>query len=239
MPTALPSIGLVFAGFAVLAGVLWLDGRAKVRLLPARAGDTTTTIGAGYAAMFWLTGASMGFAIYGPPILQTLRSCSPLQAGYIIGVESIAWTLCALAVAHVSGKWDARWIRAGALMLVASLLILPLTIADGWLGWVLLGGALMGAAFGFSWSFMSRRVLGALSEEDRAVGSSGIAAVRQIGAAAGAAISGAAANLVGFSHGLTEETARAASSWVFISVIPMALIGTWAAYRLTAGTQRK
>ncbi len=233
VPTALLSFGLVFAGLAVLAGVLWLDGRVKVRLLPHRAGDVATTVGAGYAAMFWLTAASMGFAIYAPPILQILRGFSPLRAGYVIGVESIAWTLSALVVAHVTGKWDARWIRWGALMLIASLLILPLTLADGGLGWILLGGALMGAAFGFSWSFISRRVLGALSDEDRAIGSAAITTLRQTGSAAGAAIAGAAANLAGFSHGMTAESARATSVWVFVSVIPLALIGTWAAYRLT------
>ena len=58
-------------------------------------------------------------------------------------------------------------------------------MADGPLAWVLVGGALMGAAFGFSWAFMSRRLLAALSDEDRAIGSSAITAVRQTGAAAG------------------------------------------------------
>ena len=38
--------------------------------------------------MFALTAASMGFAIYGPPILQQLRGFSPLWAGYAIGAES-------------------------------------------------------------------------------------------------------------------------------------------------------
>ena len=47
--------------------------------------------------------------------------------------------------------------------------------------------------------------------------------MRQTGAAAGAAISGVAANLVGFSDGLTDASARAASVWVFVSVIPLAL----------------
>jgi predicted MFS family arabinose efflux permease len=180
----------------------------------------------------------MGFAIYAPPILQELRGYSPLWAGYVIGVESIAWTVTALAVAHVAGSWDARWTRIGALMLVTSLFILASTMADGHLAWVLVGGALMGAAFGFSWSFMGRRIMAALSDEDRAIGSSAITAVRQTGAAAGAAISGVAANVVGFSQGLTDASARAASVWVFASVIPLALVGTWAAFRLTGTAAR-
>jgi MFS family permease len=232
------SLGLVAAGVAILGLVLWIDHRARVRLLPHRAGDLTTIVGSGYAAMFWLTAASMGFAIYAPPILQLLRGMSPLWAGYVIGVESLAWTLAALAVAHVSGKWDGRWVRLGALMLVASVILLTWAMKDQPLAWILLGGALMGAAFGFSWSFMGRRVLAALSDDDRAIGSSAITAVRQSGAAAGAAISGAAANLAGFSSGLTVESAQAASVWVFASVIPMALIGTWAAFRLTGSAAR-
>jgi len=232
------SIGMVAAGLGVLALVFWIDHRAKVRLLPHRAGDLTTIIGSGYFAMFALTAASMGFAIYGPAILQQLRGFTPLWAGYAIGAESLAWTVAGMAVAHVTGVWDARWTRFGALLLIASLLILSATMADGPIVVVLIGGALMGAAFGFSWAFMSRRLLAALSDEDRAIGSSAISAVRQTGAAAGAAISGVAANLAGFSEGLTVASARSASLWVFASVIPLALLGTWATFRLTGSAEK-
>jgi MFS family permease len=234
----LASIGLVAAGLAVLAFVVWIDPKLRIRLLPHRAGDLSTVCGAGYFAMFALTAATMGFAIYGPPILQQLRGFTPLWAGYAIGAESLAWTLAAIAVTNATGVWDARWIRFGTFCLLASLVILTLTMADGPLVWMLGGGALMGAAFGFSWAFMSRRLLAALSDEDRAIGSSAITAVRQTGAAAGSAISGVAANLAGFSHGLTDASARAASVWVFASVIPLALAGTWAAFRLTGAAER-
>ncbi|WP_411288307.1 MFS transporter [Phenylobacterium sp.] len=232
------SIGLVAAGFAILWLAVRIDGRARVRLLPYRAGDLTTVCGAGYFAMFTLTAASMGFAIYGPAILQQLRGFSPLWAGYAIGAESLAWTVAGIAVASVTGPWDARWIRIGAVMLVASLVILTLTMGDGPFAWVLAGGALMGAAFGFSWAFISRRLLAALSEEDRAIGSSAITTVRQAGAAAGAAISGVAANLAGFSAGLTPESARASAVWVFAAVIPLAVAGAWAAWRLTGSATK-
>src|SRR4051812_37629088 len=54
------AIGLVAVGVAILALVMWLDGRLAVRLLPHRAGDLTTVCGSGYFAMFTLTAASMG-----------------------------------------------------------------------------------------------------------------------------------------------------------------------------------
>jgi MFS family permease len=232
------AVALVVAGLVILGGLAVLDGRMPVRLLPHRAADLTTVCGAGYFAMFTLTAASMGFAIYGPPILQQLRGFTPLWAGYAIGAESLSWTVAAMAVAGAGALWDARWIRLGALLLVASLIILTFAMADGPLAVMLLGGALMGAAFGFSWAFMSRRLLAALSDEDRAIGSSGITAVRQSGAAAGAAIAGVAANFAGFSAGLTDASARAASVWVFASVIPLALVGAWGAFRLTGAVER-
>jgi predicted MFS family arabinose efflux permease len=232
------SIGLVGAGLAILALVIWIDARARVRLLPHRAGDLRTVCGAGYFAMFCMTAATMGFAIYAPPILQQLRGFSPLWAGYTIGSESAAWTLAAMLVAGATGLWDTRWIRVGAACLIASLAILALTMADGAFAWVLAGGSLMGAAFGFSYAFMSRRLLAALSDEDRAIGSSAITAVRQTGAAAGSAISGVAANLGGFSAGLTDASARSASLWVFVSVIPLAVVGAWAAFRLTGSAEK-
>jgi len=232
------AIGLVAAGIAVLGLVVWIDRFARVRLLPHRAGDLRTVCGSGYFAMFALTAATMGFAIYAPPILQQLRHFTPLGAGYAIGSESAAWTLAAMLVAGATGAWDARWIRLGVLCLLASLVMLAWSQADGPLLWVLAGGALMGAAFGLSWSFMSRRLLMALSEEDKAIGSSAITAVRQTGAAAGSAVAGVAANLSGFSAGLTDASARATSLWIYVAVIPLALVGAWAAFRLTGSAER-
>jgi hypothetical protein len=73
-------------------------------------------------------------------------------------------------------------------MLLASLFILAWATADQPLGWVLVGGALMGAAFGFS-------------------------------------------------GGLTDASARGAAFWVFAAVLPLALIGTWATFRMTGSAR--
>ena len=227
------SLALIGGGFVVLLFVLQIDARARIRLLPREATQLGTVVGSGYASMFLLTAASMGLAIYGPPILQTLRGYSPLWAGYVIGVESLAWTAAAFLVTGPLEKFDALWVRAGALCLLASLVVLPWALAEQPLAWVLLGATLLGVAFGFSWSFISQRIMAALSAHDRAIGTSGIMAVRQTGAAAGAALSGAAANLVGFSAGLDAASAKAASVTVFVIAIPFAVAGAWAAFRLT------
>ena len=58
-----------------------------------------------------------------------------------------------------------------------------------------------------------------------------------VSAAVGAAISGVAANLVGFSAGLTDASARGASIWVFVAVAPLALVGAWATFRMTGSAR--
>jgi len=79
---------------------------------------------------------------------------------------------------------------------------------------------------------MSQRILASLSAEDRAIGAAGITTVRLTGSAAGAAVAAAAANLTGVSHGLTESVARSAGLWVYAAVLPVAIGGLAAAWRL-------
>ena len=193
-PNPAVALALVAAGLGILGLVLRIDGRARVRLLPRRAGDLRTVCGTAYAAIFALMATSMGLNVYGPAILQTLHGLSPLWAGYVVGGMALAWIV-------------------GAALL-------------------------MGAGFGFSSSLLNRRLIGTLADDDKAIGSSALIAVRQTGGAVGAAIAGATANLVGFGAGLTVETARAAALWVFVTALPLALFGAWAAWRLTVAAKR-
>lgn len=232
------TIGLVAAGLAVLVLVLWLDGRTGVRLLPHRAGDMRTICGSGYAAIFALTASSMGLTVYGPAILQTLRGLSPLAAGYVVGVQALSWTLAAFVVAGVRDGDEQRWIRRGATGILVGVALLALLLQSAPLGFVIASAATVGAGFGFSSSLMNRRILGALTDEDRAIGASAFIAVRQSGGAVGAAIAGATANLVGFGAGLSVASAEATAVWVFVTALPMAFAGFLAAWRLSGSAVR-
>lgn len=227
--------GLVAIGLALLAVVLRLDHRARVRLLPHRAGDFRTVCGAGYAAMFATTAASMGLTVYGPAILQELRGLTPLFAGYAVGVEALAWTLAAFAISGVKPRQEGFFIRLGGISILVGTVLLALFMPGARLAPVLVAAAIMGAGFGLSSSLMSRRVLAALSKEDMAIGSSALIATRQTGGAFGAAIAGVAANAAGFSSGLTVESAGATAVWVFLTGIPLAMAGAVAAWRLGGG----
>ncbi len=233
-PTPSATVGLVLLGLAVMAGMLRLDARAPVRLLPHGAGDPRTAIGAGYGAMFALMAASMGLTVYGPALLQILHGLSPLWAGYVIAAQAMSWTLAAFAVAGVDGGApERRCIRTGGILICAGVLALMLTLPGAPLWAVVLAAAVMGVGFGMSSSLMNRRILGMLQGDDRATGASAFIAVRQSGGAVGAAIAGAAANAVGFGMAPGVASAQAASTWVFATGIPFAALGAWAAWRLT------
>lgn len=227
------AILLVICGLALIAGVLRVDATAQVRLLPHGASDLTTVCGAGYAAMFALTAASIGLSAYGPAILQELRGLSPLAAGYAVAAMALAWTISAFAVSGTGKATERRWIRTGGTCVLVGAILQALVMREAHLALVLPSAAVMGVGFGLSSSLMNRRVLSVLSDADRAIGSSALIASRQAGGAVGAAIAGVAANFAGFDSGLTAATASATALWVFASAIPLAAVGAWATWRLT------
>ena len=211
---------------------MWYDERAAVRLLPPGAGDLRTAAGAGYAAQFLMTAASMGYSVYGPAVLQTLAGLSALTAGYVVALEAIGWTVAALLVTNLVGAWPGRMIRSGAALVLAGIGLSALAFPTGSVAAAAIAGIVLGAGLGLAWSFMSQRILGSLTDQDRATGAAGITTVRLTGSATGAAVAAAAANLTGVAHGLTIATAQAAGLWVFVASLPVAAAGLLAAWRL-------
>ncbi len=224
--------GLTALGVMVFLLALRLDGRSEVRLLPRGSGDLSTAHGAGFATMFLLNAATMGLPVYGPAILQTLQGLSALLAGYVVGAEALLWTAAALPVSGLTGRWPGRLIRFGSAMILAGLALCALVFNGTQLIWVVFASGLIGAGFGFSWAFISQRILGDLDGDERAIGGAGIATVRMTGAAAGSAMAAAVANLSGFAHGFSAQAASTAGVWVFAAALPLAALACATAWRL-------
>ncbi len=229
------SAALTVVGVLILMVMVWVDERAIVRLLPAGVGKIGSVAGSGFAAMFLITAASMGYSVYGPAILQTLAKQSALMAGYTVASESVAWTVTALLVTHLTGPWPGRFIRIGGFLVVAAVILGAFAFPSGSVVGAVATGLALGAGFGVSYSFMSQRILSTLSGDERGTGAAAMTTVRLTGSAAGAAMAAAVANLVGVSAGITPQTASAAGLWVFASVIPIALLGFMATWRLGSG----
>jgi MFS family permease len=223
---------LTASGVAVFVFALRLDGRSAVRLLPRGSSDLRTIHGAGYATMFLLNAATMGLLVYGPAVLQTLRGLSALAAGYVVGAEAVFWTAASLPVAGLTGPWPGRLIRLGVAMIFVGLAFCAAVFNGGHLAVVVAAAGFIGCGFGLSWAFLSQGILGALTDEERALGGAGIATVRLVGAAAGSAMAAAVANLSGFAGGFTVPAAQAAGVWVFAAGLPIAALACLTAWRL-------
>ena len=221
--------------------LLYRDKHLPISLLPQNASNLHTIPGNAYLAVFCMVAASMAFTSYGPALLQKNADLSVMQAGYVIGAESLAWTAAALYAARFnSAKKIAYLIRLSASCVLLGSLLLATTIQQACIPLVLTGAIVMGAGFGFSFAHISRYVFTALSEKDLAIGSSAIISVRQIGAAVASAITGIAANFAGW-NGLHAGRELAEMSWlpegfmstlIFSSVLPFGFVGLWAALRL-------
>jgi MFS family permease len=232
--TSIPAVSAVLGvgGCGLVALFLRLNARSAAPLLPRSAANPISGVGAGLLMIFALQAACIPMDAYGPAILQALHGASPVLAGYILGAGALAWTVAALAVA--SSRADARYIRLGTVLVLASLVGLPLAMPRGTLAEVTVLVVLMGGGFGLAWSFTSARIVASAPEPEQAIASSAVPTAQMIGTAFGAAAGGTVANLLGFGAGVTAARAASQSAWLFAALIPLALPGALAAWRVSA-----
>jgi MFS family permease len=233
--TAHATLALTLCAVSLVAFVaaVKLAPRGEGGLFPRAAGDLSTVIGAGYLSYFALAAAAMGFSVYGPALLQKLFGLTPLEAGYAAGLESMGWTVAALAVSGRGAAWHGPMIRLGGVCIVVGLAWLTLVMRAGPVPSILAAGTVLGAGFGLSSGFTGRRVIASAGPEGE-VASAGINAVRQVGNAAGACLAGIIANLVGFSAGVSQTAAQASAFWLFALALPLAIVGALGAWRVGA-----
>lgn len=223
-------LGLV--GLALMVVFVRLDSVAESPLLPRAARYFSTATGAGYLMIFSMSAAAIAFSVYGAAILQASFGVSPLVAGYILAIESMAWTITALAVASLPVRWEGLFLKLGALCVLVATIILAFTMQTGPLVGICIAAAFLGSGFGFAWAFVARRVITSVGEDERALASAAIPTMQLIGYAAGSAGAGVIANFLGFADGITAENAVHVAFWLFAYFVPVAAIGVVAAWRL-------
>ena len=178
--------------------------------------------------------ATQVFNVYEAAILQSVYRVSPLVAGYTVAVMALGWTAAAFLAGSQPEARHGAFIRVGAATIVLGCLLMTLAIGREPLGWIVSAGAIVGVGFGLSWALTASRILKALPDDERAIGSAAVPTTSLIGGAVGAAMAGAAANVLGLAHAFTPAHAQASAPWLFGAFLPLAGLGCLAALRLTS-----
>ena len=225
---------LLVAGAAVLLGAfLVIDGRRRSNgMLPPHPFSVRTPYGTGLLMVLLLGCGTMSLIAYGTFFLERIYGISPLSAGFIIAIESIAWGVAAIVFANVNLRMENWLIRGGAIVVATGIAGLAITMPSGSLIALLPFVAFQGMGFGMMWGFIIRRVVAAAAEGERERTSAALATVQHFAFAVGAATAGIVANATGFAEDASLETIRTVAFWVFAAFLPLALGGIWAAWRL-------
>ncbi len=226
----------LLSGFAGLVLFLRMDARyADNRLLPSNPFSFSCQSGKGLIAILSLSVATASFAVYGPILMIRLHGASPIIAGYIIAVESIAWSLGAMVFARVSAQRTSLLIKSGSIIIMASLVWFAIFMPVGPLLAILPGAVAVGIGFGMIWVHLARLTIDGAPTGETNQTSAALPSVQIAGYAIGAALSGMVANWAGFSKGaaMLDYEASQAAFWVFSAFIPFAIAGIIAVWRIS------
>ena len=231
-----PVIAPVMIGFAALslALFLWRDSTKRSNaMLPPQPFRPNTAYGAGLLLAITLATTTASLFTYGPFFLERLYGLSPLESGYIIAAESVAWGVAAISVANAGLRLERWMIRTGPVVVILGLAGLAITLPGGSVWPIMPFVLFLGLGFGMMWGFVIRRVTAAAPEGERERASAALPTVQQFGYAVGAAVCGIIANALGFAGDASDETLRTIAVWVFAAFLPITLISLWAAWRLS------
>jgi hypothetical protein len=203
---------------------IWSPGR--------RVGLILLSVGAGLVMILALSVATMSFLVYGTVLVDVLHGVDPLVAGYIVALESVAWGIAAVLFAGAGEEQESRLIRMGSVLVTSGVVGFALWMPTGPLLLVVLAATLQGAGFGMLWGFVVRRVVAGADLAERERTSAALPTVQQVGFAIGAAAAGVVANGVGFAEGVSIASAERVAFWAFMAFVPVALLGSYAGWRL-------
>lgn len=228
------AIGAGCADLAGLCAFLAIDqNRACGHILPSAIRVRGSTARNSLVMVFCLAAATISFSIFGPILLRVLHHLSALETGYVIALESIGWSVAAIALANQPEHREKLIIRTGASLVAVGLIGFAVTMVSGPVWLVCLFAVLQGAGFGMFWSFIIRRLVESVDENERSIAAASIPLVQRIAYALGAAVAGLVANSAGFSGGLSVQTSQIVATWVFVAFIPLATIGVFAGFKMS------
>lgn len=224
---------LAIAGLVLLAAFFRRDAHAgDSRLYPRSAYDLSRSTLWGLAMIGLCFFGTITFTVYGPLLIQLLHGARPITGGVLVAVESVAWSVAAIAFSGAAALWHPWLIRAAAALLILGVLGMALIMPNGPV-WALAPFLVcVGAGFGMSFGYITQRIVAGADGNDRARASAAIPTTQMIGYALGASAVGFIANGLGFSDDAPRDVLESVGFWSFAAFLPIVIAGAVAALRV-------
>lgn len=220
---------LLLLGVGTLVCFVVLDAKnPDSRILPERAFNLRSPVGAALLMVFAINVATMGLSAYGPLLMAIIYGTPPIIAGYILACVAIGWTIAAFVVSGAPEKHDRFYIAFGMVLVACSVFGMIYSVPNGPIALIAVFATIEGVGYGISWTFVLRRSRQMAAPEDVERLSGALPTVGRVGYAVGASITGVLANAAGFSIDGTAEGARFVARTIFIGSLPFALLALFA-----------
>ena len=216
---------LLVLGIGTLFLFVTLDARhPSSRILPKRAFNLRSPVGAALLMVFTINVSVMGLNAYGPLLMAIIYGTPPIVAGYILACVAVGWTFSAFVVSGSPEKNDIYFIATGLSLIFSSICGMLYAIPNGPIELVAIFAFIEGVGYGIAWTFILRRSRKLAAPEDLERLSGAIPTVGRTGLAVGAAITGILANAAGFSFDGSIDDARLVARTIFAGCLPFALL---------------
>jgi MFS family permease len=228
---ASPGLRLALISCATLLVVLTfrLDARASQRLFPSQPLALTTPVGTAIWIFFLFGVVSSQMSVFLPLVVQVLHGVSPLGAGYVAALRSLAWTVAALCSAGLQGRSVRLAVVLGPLVITAGSIGQALLIVDGAL--LLLGVCIVltGVGTGVCFAHFSGWTIALARSGEEDLTASCIPTAQSLGLAFGAATAGVIANAAGLATDVSPTVIAVVATWVYgLSIVAPAALAVLA-----------
>lgn len=229
----LPATLLLVGAALLLTGAVWLDGKARDRLMPPDAFRPISVVGTGLWMVLLINVAGAGSAVYLVLVVQEMWNYGPTAAGALAAVLAVAWSLSAVTVANVRSKETRKvLIRTGPLLIGAGLLLVLVGLQLDQVVVAVLGQLVIGAGFGTCNGYLNLTMMEAASDAERDRTSALMPTTQSAGNAIGAALAGVAANAAGMAAAASAAEVKLAVVPVYVLGVAMAVLTLLAAWRM-------
>ena len=223
--------------FFCLAAAVRLDRRAERRVLLDGAFTLASPAGASSTSMMLLV-LGVGAGSFIPYVLSVAHHTSPIVAGYVAALSSLAWSIAALLSAGASVAASRRLLALAPASVAVALFGVGWSLWAGSLAATAAFWTLFGASVGSVWPHLASRLIGYSPPSERAFAGGFVTTLQILAGTFGAALAGMIANLVGLAHSTAPQDVAYGGLLLFMGFTLPPLIAVFASarlLRLTAG----